>query len=139
MRSCVLEVPTDAPLTEDHAHKYFRDVVAGIEYCTCTLVAVFLTRVWANAQRDGRPAEYRWRPLFNDRKDWLTPNTGMPCSNAAKTGLKLVRTCLLRAISTCRDSYLDMLEAGRRQVRTSFEPVCDQLRTCFEPASNQIA
>ena len=20
---------------------------------------------WANAQRDGRPAEYRWRPLFN--------------------------------------------------------------------------
>ena len=21
--------------------------------------------VWANAQRDGRPAEYRWRPLFN--------------------------------------------------------------------------
>ena len=21
---------------------------------------------WANAQRDGRPAEYRWRPLFND-------------------------------------------------------------------------
>ena len=26
------------------------------------------TRVWANAQRDGRPAEYRWRPLFNDTK-----------------------------------------------------------------------
>ena len=22
--------------------------------------------MWANAQRDGRPAEYRWRPLFND-------------------------------------------------------------------------
>jgi len=21
--------------------------------------------MWANAQRDGRPAEYRWRPLFN--------------------------------------------------------------------------
>jgi len=21
--------------------------------------------IWANAQRDGRPAEYRWRPLFN--------------------------------------------------------------------------
>jgi len=26
------------------------------------------TRMWANAQRDGRPAEYRWRPLFNDTK-----------------------------------------------------------------------
>jgi len=27
-----------------------------------------LTRMWANAQRDGRPAEYRWRPLFNAAK-----------------------------------------------------------------------
>jgi len=23
---------------------------------------------WANAQRDGRPADYRWRPLFNTAK-----------------------------------------------------------------------
>ena len=22
-------------------------------------------RMWADAQRDGRPAYYRWRPLFN--------------------------------------------------------------------------
>jgi len=27
-----------------------------------------LTRMWASAQRDGRPAEYRWRPLFNAAK-----------------------------------------------------------------------
>jgi len=26
------------------------------------------TGMWANAQRDGRPAEYRWRPLFNAAK-----------------------------------------------------------------------
>ena len=32
--------------------------------------------MWANAQRDGRPAEYRWHPLFNTAV-WL-------CSNAAK-------------------------------------------------------
>ena len=25
-------------------------------------------RMWADAQRDGRPAEYRWRPLFNAAK-----------------------------------------------------------------------
>jgi len=25
-------------------------------------------RMWANAQRDGRPAEYRWRPMFNAAK-----------------------------------------------------------------------
>ena len=37
-----------------------------------------------NAQRDGRPAEYRWRPLLNAAV-WLTPTTRVPCSNAAKT------------------------------------------------------
>ena len=26
------------------------------------------TRMWANAQRDGCPAGYRWRPLFNAAK-----------------------------------------------------------------------
>jgi len=30
--------------------------------------------MWANAQRDGRPAEYRWRPLFNTAV-WLMPTT----------------------------------------------------------------
>ena len=32
------------------------------------------TRMWANAQPDGRPAENRWRPLFNAAV-WLTPTT----------------------------------------------------------------
>ena len=36
--------------------------------------------MWANAQRDGRPAEYRWRPLFNAAKF----TTKLTCSNAAK-------------------------------------------------------
>jgi len=30
--------------------------------------------MWANAQRDGRRAEYRWRPLLR-RKVWLSPTT----------------------------------------------------------------
>ena len=30
--------------------------------------------MWANAQRYGRPAERRWRPLFNATV-WLTPTT----------------------------------------------------------------
>jgi len=29
---------------------------------------IVITKMWANAQRDGRPAEYRWRPLFNAAK-----------------------------------------------------------------------
>jgi len=40
-------------------------------------------RMWAIAQRDGRPAEYRWRLLFNAAV-WLTPTTRVPCSNAAR-------------------------------------------------------
>ena len=33
------------------------------------LVVIYsITRMWANAQPDGRPAEHRWRPLFNAAK-----------------------------------------------------------------------
>jgi len=39
--------------------------------------------MWANAQRDGHPAAYRWRPLFN-AAFWLMPTTRLPCSNAAE-------------------------------------------------------
>ena len=46
--------------------------------------------MWAIAQRDGRPAEYRWRPLFNAAVWLLTPTTRVPCSNAAKTYAKPV-------------------------------------------------
>ena len=42
------------------------------------------TRMWANVQRDGRPAYYRWRRLFNAAV-WLTPTIRVPCSNAAST------------------------------------------------------
>ena len=40
--------------------------------------------MWANAHSDGRPAKYRWRPLFNAAKVSLTPTTRVPCSNADK-------------------------------------------------------
>ena len=40
--------------------------------------------MWANAQRDGHPAYYRWRPLFNAAV-WLTPTARVSCSNAGKT------------------------------------------------------
>jgi len=35
---------------------------------TLLTVDLTLTRMWANAQFDGRPAEHRWRPLFNAAK-----------------------------------------------------------------------
>ena len=43
------------------------------------------TRMWANAQPDGRPAEHRWRPLFNAAKfGWrpLLDAVQQRCQNA---------------------------------------------------------
>ena len=59
--------------------------------------------MWANAQRDGRPAEYRWRPLFNAAV-WLMPTARVPCSNAAKTRnlLKFARVLFNKFFSDCR-------------------------------------
>jgi len=42
--------------------------------------------MWANAQCDGRPAEYRWRPLFN----------------TAKFGRRPLLEC--RAVTLCQDA-----------------------------------
>jgi len=44
---------------------------------------IMLLEMWANAQRDGRPAEYM-APFVQRGKVWLTPYS-VPCSNAAKT------------------------------------------------------
>jgi len=41
----------------------------GLEPSTSYSIHFFTQlEMWANAQRDGRPAEYRWRPLFNTAK-----------------------------------------------------------------------
>jgi len=40
--------------------------------------------MWANAQRDGRPAKYRWCPVPNTAKFGSRPLLDcLPCSNAA--------------------------------------------------------
>jgi len=46
------------------------------------MINLMQTRMWANAQHDGRPAEYRWRLLFNAAV-WVTPTTTVPWSNTA--------------------------------------------------------
>jgi len=83
-----------------HAHKHTHvHARTQTHTCTCTHTHIHIqthtgphrTRMWANAQRDGRPAEYSWRPLLTTAV-WLMPTTGVPCSNAAKmrNPLKLV-------------------------------------------------
>jgi len=45
-------------------HTVFQLYVRNMFYCIMQEIGNEL-EMWANAQRDGRPAEYRWRPLFN--------------------------------------------------------------------------
>jgi len=55
------------------------DIKQSVIFCGCYLFMMKIVQntikleMWANAQRDGRPAEYRWRPLFNAAV-WLTPD-----------------------------------------------------------------
>jgi len=39
-----------------------------LKACKLTTLHYRQTRMWANAHRDARPAEYRWHPLFNAAK-----------------------------------------------------------------------
>jgi len=57
--------------------------------------------MWAAAQRDGRLAQYRWRPLLNAAV-WLTPTARVPCSNAADIGERKIWT--QSEFCTCRNS-----------------------------------
>jgi len=47
-----------------------RLIIALLQICCCVITGenILKTRMWANAQPDGRPAEHRWRPLFNAAK-----------------------------------------------------------------------
>ena len=83
----------------------------------------------ANAQRDGRPAYYRWRPLFNAAV-WLTPTTRVPCSNAAKTRnpLKFAgvpQTCQqISAVSSRSSPYYEDMWRRYRCLTRFWATVC---------------
>jgi len=90
--------------------------------------------MWANAQRDGRPAEYTWRPLLNAAV-WLTPTTTVPCSNAAKTRnlFKLPGVPQTNeTISAASGPKFTILEGMWRRYccLTSFFPIVDTCLSC---------
>jgi len=94
--------------------------------------------MWANAQRDGRPAEYRWRPLFNAAV-WLTPTTRVSCSNAAKTrnplqfaGVPQTRQQCQPLVGRSSPYYEDTWR--RYRCLTSFFPIVDTCLSCEDTA-----
>jgi len=94
--------------------------------------------MWADAQRDGRPVEYRWRLLFNAAVR-LTPTTGVPCRNTAKTRNQLK----LAGVPQTTDQYQPLLgrsspyfgDIWRRYCcSTSFFPIVDMCLSCKDIA-----
>ena len=93
--------------------------------------------MWANAQRDGRPAEYRWRPLFNAAV-WLTPTTRVPCSNVAKTRtpLKFARVPQTNETISAASGPKFMLWAHVEKILllNKFFPIVDTCLSCEDIA-----
>jgi len=88
--------------------------------------------MWANAQRDGRPAEQR-------RKVWLTLTTGVPRSNAAKTQnlLKLAGVPQTTgAISVASGSKFTILWGHVEEILlfNKFFPIVDMCLSCEDIA-----
>jgi len=52
------------------------------------------TEMWPNAQRDGRPAEYRWHRVLNATV-WLATIARVPCSNAVNIPER--KTCSMQS------------------------------------------
>ena len=91
--------------------------------------------MWINAQRDGRPAEYRWRPLFNAAKFGWRPllecrTVTLPrretrwnlheCPKLVNRSQPLVR----RSSPYCKDMW------RRYRCLTSFFPIDDKCLSC---------
>jgi len=98
----------------------------------------YLTRMWANAQRDGRPAYYRWRRLFNAAV-WLTPTIRVPCSNAANTrnrwnlqGCPKLANRSQLLVGRSSPYYEDMWRSYC--CLTSFFPIVDMCLSCEDTA-----
>jgi len=95
--------------------------------------------MWVNAQRDGCPAEYRWRPLFNAAKFGWRPLLSVPCSNAAKTRnpLKFVGMPQTRQqISAASRPSFTILwgHAGETLLFNKFFPIVDTCLSCEDIA-----
>jgi len=105
---------------------------------------LILTRMWANAQSDGRPAEYRWCPLFN------AANFGW-CALLECRAVTLPRREACWNLQGCpklanrsqplggRSSpyYEDM--SGRYRCSTSFFPTVDTCVSCEDTARHSCA
>ena len=97
-----------------------------------------ITRMWANAQPNGRPAEHRWRPLFN-AQSLADAHYYMPCSNTTKTPkpLKVAgvpqTTGWISAVSRLKFTIL-WAHVEEILLLNSFFPIVDTCLSCEDIA-----
>jgi len=108
--------------------------VAHLSYCW----ALVLTRMWADAQCDGRPAKYRWRPLFNAVKFGWCPllecRAVTPLRHETRWNLQGCPKLTNRSQPLVGRSspYEDMWK--RYRCLTSFFPIVDTWLSCEDTA-----
>jgi len=64
LNACSINVCSIKTITDDNGVLSFLNMLIIIT----SGKTILQLEIWANAQRDGRPAEYMWRPLFNAAK-----------------------------------------------------------------------
>jgi len=122
---------------------WFSGALIEIGWRFCWWAVLIKTRMWANAQRDGRPAEHRWCPLFNAAKfGWrplldcravMLPSRDtrwnmMGCPKSANQSQPLVGLCS----PYCKDIW-------RRCCLTNFFPIVDTCVSCEDIAWRSCA
>jgi len=97
------------------------------------------TRMWANAQRDGRPAKYRWHPLFNAAKfGWRPLLECCAITLPRRKSLRNLHGCPKLAnrcqplLGRTSPYYEDMWR--RYRCLTSFFPIVDTYLSCEDTA-----
>ena len=125
----------------------YRNFAIIIEICKTTfyirLNLINLTRMWANAQHDGRPAEYRWRPLFNAAKFGYCPLLKCRAVTLPRSESRLnLQECpklvnrsqplVGRSSPYCKDMW-------RKYCCLTFFPIADKCHICEDIARQSCA
>ena len=91
--------------------------------------------MWADAQRDGRPVEYRWRPLRKFHPCTATPQSlaaGVPCINAASRERKTWTQWVLHVAKfrQGQESLYIVCQPRRRQMSCKVSLTSVERRRC---------
>jgi len=109
---------------------------------SCTCSKIFLTRNVGQCPTWWPPCRIQVAPSVQRRKVWMTPNTGLPCSNAAKTRNPLKFAGVPQTNETISAASTPKFTIYKRHVEeilllNNFFPIVDMCLSC-EDIARQI-